>query len=89
LVIGSGGSLLGVTPNGGRGPAAFSYGTIFGLAPPQSPGGVWSEKILYYFQNGTDGSFPGCVILSKQGLLFGVSDDSPNGNGGTVWSFTP
>jgi hypothetical protein len=88
LVIGSGGSLLGVTPWGGRSPS-MGYGTIFGLAPPQSPGGVWSEKILYNFENGTDGSYPGCVILSRQGLLFGVSDDSPDGNGGTVWSFTP
>jgi hypothetical protein len=89
LVVGQGGVLYGVTAYGGYEFSNDGSGTIFSLAPPTSQGGAWTETQLYRFTDGADGSFPGCVILSKQGTLFGVADEGPRGSGGTVWEFNP
>jgi hypothetical protein len=89
MVIGQGGVLYGVTPYGGLNDTNDGSGTIFSLTPPQSPGGAWTESILYRFTAGADGYFPGCIVLSKQGLLYGVSDDGIVSKAGSVWQFTP
>jgi len=43
LVFGPNGALYGTTPFGGT----WGTGTIFELAPPASPGGAWTETVLY------------------------------------------
>jgi len=88
LVIGPGGVLYGVTPYGGLNDSGGGSGTIFSLTPPATQGGAWTESVLYRFTAGTDGFFPGCVILSKQGVLYGVSDEGIVDKAGSVWKFT-
>jgi hypothetical protein len=88
LVIGPGGVLYGVTPYGGLNDSTGGSGTIFSLTPPATQGGAWTESVLYRFTTGTDGFFPGCVILSKQGILYGVSDEGIVDKAGSVWKFT-
>ena len=91
LVIGTGGVLYGVTNYGGYDVVGGGAGTIFSLAPPQSSGGAWTETVLYRFTNGTDGSFPVCVIRSRRGVLYGVSvvQGPPYNSAGDVWEFRP
>src|SRR5438105_10013635 len=47
LIVAQNGALYGTTSEGG----ANGYGTIFKLTPPGSPGGGWSEKVLYSFSS--------------------------------------
>ena len=87
-MIGPGGVLYGVTPYGGLDDTFDGSGTFFSLTPPQSPGGAWTESILYRFTAGTDGYYPGCLVLSKQGLFYGVSDDGRSGSRKTGHTLT-
>ena len=49
LAIGPGRVIYGATLSGGT-----AGGTIYSLTPPASPGGPWTEAVLYKFQGGTD-----------------------------------
>lgn len=89
LVMGAGGVLYGVTPYGGLNDSSGGSGTIFSVTPPSTQGGPWTESVLYRFTNEKDGIYPGCVILSNQGLLYGVSDEGEITKAGAVWEFTP
>jgi uncharacterized repeat protein (TIGR03803 family) len=75
VIIGPDGVLYGTTENGGKGTACSSgCGTVYSLTPPSSPGGEWSEKTLYSFQGGSDGSAPnGGVVIGADGALFGTT----------------
>ena len=85
LVIGTGGVLYGVTSYGGYDDVVGGgAGTIFSLAPPQSSGGAWTETVLYRFTNGTDGSFPVCVIRSDQDKGCSTESRSSRGRPTTV-----
>jgi hypothetical protein len=45
---------------------------LLALAPISSA--EWNEKVLYSFQGGNDGSFPGGgVVFDQQGNLYGVT----------------
>jgi uncharacterized repeat protein (TIGR03803 family) len=64
------GNLYGTTSSGG----AYNYGTVFQMSPPASPGGAWTETVLYSFQNGTDGAFPfAALIFESAGNLYGTT----------------
>jgi uncharacterized repeat protein (TIGR03803 family) len=64
LAMDASGNLYGSTYEGGTANA----GTVFKLSPPTKTSTTWSEKILYTFQDGTDGSKPFTgVILDKSG----------------------
>src|SRR5262249_41093401 len=71
LIADGNGVFYGTTRAGGGG-----WGTIFSLAPPSSPGGNWSETILYRF-----GAFPAIgglqpesgVIMDASGVLYGTA----------------
>jgi uncharacterized repeat protein (TIGR03803 family) len=52
VVFNDSGVLYGTTYVGG----ATDHGTVFSLTPPASPGGVWTETILYSFAGGSDGA---------------------------------
>jgi uncharacterized repeat protein (TIGR03803 family) len=70
LLMDPGGNLYGTTALGG----AFDRGTVFELSPPASPGGAWSESILWNFTDGADGSRPvGGLIMDGSGNLYGTT----------------
>ena len=73
-----GGIFTGTTQYGGGGNCAFpgstGCGIVFQLAPPSTPGGAWTENILYRFQGGRDGAFPsGGLLLDRAGNLYGAT----------------
>lgn len=76
VVIGAHGELYGTTEYGGdRATSANGNGTVFRLTPPESPGGAWTETILYAFtgQNG-DGITPsGGLVIGEDGSLYGLT----------------
>jgi uncharacterized repeat protein (TIGR03803 family) len=99
MVIGKGGVLYGTTVYGGTG-KCYTYeqpagcGTVFSVTPPASPGGDWTEAVLYSFTGGADGARPSGVTLNSDGALYGTT--AMDGMGGcldagcgTVFSLTP
>jgi uncharacterized repeat protein (TIGR03803 family) len=78
------GNIYGSTYQGG----AANAGVVFELTPQTS--GAWTEKILYTFQGGADGSQPLCgVILDKSGNVYGTSLRGGTSIGsGTVFKLT-
>jgi uncharacterized repeat protein (TIGR03803 family) len=79
------GNLYGSTYNGG----AANAGTVFKLSPPTTTTTTtWTEKILYTFKGGSDGSEPFTgVILDKSGNVYGTATFGGTGgnNGGIVF----
>jgi uncharacterized repeat protein (TIGR03803 family) len=83
----SGGVLYGTTAEGG----AYGSGTVFSLTPPSSPGGAWSESVLYSFTGGDDGGDPQTALVAgANGVLYGTTTigGGPD-KWGTVFSLTP
>ncbi|MGA3042244.1 MAG: choice-of-anchor tandem repeat GloVer-containing protein [Bryobacteraceae bacterium] len=75
----TGGALYGATE--GYGGEVGDGGTVFQLTPPASPGGGWTETVLYVFpgDNGdTRGPF-GSLVVGPTGILYGMT---PSGGGG-------
>jgi hypothetical protein len=69
VAIGSNGVLYGSTSDGGLG-----YGTVYSLTPPASPGGSWTENVLYSFPyNGVTGG-PTNLVIGPQGALYGTTN---------------
>jgi hypothetical protein len=69
IVIGSGGVLYGTTEFGGT----ARLGAVFALTPPASPGGPWSETVLYSFMGVSDGVQPNSLTIGPGGILYGTS----------------
>jgi uncharacterized repeat protein (TIGR03803 family) len=87
LVMDASGNLYGSTYKGG----AADAGTVFKLSPPATKTSTWTEKILYTFKGGSDGSEPFTgVILDKSGNLYGTTTFGGTGgnNGGIVFELT-
>jgi len=80
LIADSQSNLYGTTYQGG----AYGGGTVFELSPPASPGGAWTEKVLYSFcaqTNCSDGAQPfGPVLLDAHGNLYGTAEWGGNPN---------
>jgi hypothetical protein len=103
LMFDKAGNLYGATLFGGGGgsntcEAFYEFcGTIFELSPPQQKGGKWREKVLYRFQNQSDGGLPnGGLIVDKSGAVYGTAYcggitpcSNRNGGGGTVFRLQP
>jgi uncharacterized repeat protein (TIGR03803 family) len=69
LVFDTAGNLYGETSNGG---SAADAGMIYELSP--QAGGSWTEKIIYAFGDGGDGSGPyGGLIFDASGNLYGTA----------------
>jgi uncharacterized repeat protein (TIGR03803 family) len=67
LVMDAAGNLYGTTVQGG----GLNSGTVFALTPA---GAGWTEKVLYSFTSGQDGSQPyNGVTLDAQGNLYGTA----------------
>ncbi len=109
FTVGPGGVLYGTTVTGGSEvcPVGGGYtagcGTVFQLTPPTTPGGAWTESVIYNF-TGTNGDGAGPVsslVVGHDGILYGTtqyggSASSPCaatfhnlGGCGTVFELTP
>lgn len=82
------GNLYGTTSSGGGGLGeCVSYGdagcgSVFELSPS---GNTWKETILFDFDGGTDGAFPGGVIFNSSGKAFGVTEGGGSSNAGVIY----
>jgi uncharacterized repeat protein (TIGR03803 family) len=87
LTFGQNGALYGATTGGG----SAGQGTIFELAPPSAPGGVWTENIVYSFAGGSgDGAVPQAGLLAaSNGTLYGTTYSGGVANMGVVFSLVP
>jgi uncharacterized repeat protein (TIGR03803 family) len=87
LIIDSEGTLYGTTYGGGP----FGGGTVFSLKPPDSPGGTWTESVLYAFTGGNDGGAPyyGSLVMDSSGVLYGTTETGGASLTGTVFSLKP
>lgn len=80
------GAVYGVTTQGGK----HGPGTVYKLAPPAAPGGVWKQNILYSFTGGADGAGPiGGVVLTKGGKIYGTTQGGGQYGEGTVYELSP
>jgi uncharacterized repeat protein (TIGR03803 family) len=80
LIFDSAGNLYGTTALGG----AHGNGTVFKLAP--NAGGSWTEKVLYSFTGGIDGSSPEAgLIFDAAGNLYGTTASGGTHGWGTVF----
>jgi len=83
LVFDNAGNLYGMTTQGG----STGNGAVFELSPS---GGGWTEKVIYNFQGGSDGSYPTAgLIFDKSGNLYGTTSNGGTGGGGTVFELIP
>jgi len=88
LAVGSGGVLYGVTANTGVNNPA-SYGTVYSLTPPATPGDAWTETVLHTFSV-TDGDHPtGGITIGDGGILYGTTYQGGSSNQGVAFSLTP
>ena len=78
LALDSNGDLFGVTASGGS-----NYGLVYELV---NSGGVYSEKILYAFSGGADGSIPDAgVTLDSRGNIYGTTVEGGADGWGAVY----
>jgi uncharacterized repeat protein (TIGR03803 family) len=93
VVFGPDGALYGTTYYGGSG---SGDGTVYRLQPPRScrSGNCpWTETVLYSFQGGSDGAYPGNADLAfdLQGNIYGTTLQGGTGCGlgcGVVFKLT-
>ena len=84
LIFDAAGNLYGTTYNGGT----SADGTVFELTP--AAGGTWTEKVLWSFGNGTDGTAPlAGLIFDAAGNLYGTTVSGGTYGNGTVFELTP
>lgn len=88
LIIDNAGSLFGATRGGGSG--GCSCGTVFKLKPPAAVGDAWTEKALYSFQGGLDGTNPssGALARDSTGAIYGTTQQGGLFNGGRAFKLT-
>ena len=83
VTLDAAGNVYGTTTAGGT----TNNGTVFELSPS---GSGWTEKVLYSFQNGSDGSQPsGDLVFDSSGNLYGTASIGGTAGGGTVFELTP
>ncbi len=83
VVLDGAGNLYGTTTAGGQ----FGFGTVFEVSPS---GGGWTERVLYSFTGGDDGSFPTApIVFDQAGNIYGSTNTGGAGGGGTVFELSP
>jgi uncharacterized repeat protein (TIGR03803 family) len=87
LIFDASGALYGTTTVGGT----DRVGSVFKLTPPATPGGAWTEIVLYSFTGGSgDGANPyGGLIFDASGALYGTTNAGGTAALGTVFKLTP
>lgn len=94
LVMDGAGNLYGTTFFGPTGNCVGGCGVVFELMRPTN-GGPWTETVLYSFQGGSDGAYPGGLIFDRSGDLYGTTSEGGilatcGGSGcGTVFELSP
>jgi uncharacterized repeat protein (TIGR03803 family) len=83
LAIGPGGVLYGTTYGSGT----DDGGTVFSLTPPASPGGAWTEQVIYDFSYAS--SVCPEVVVGSSGVVYGMTSAGGAFESGTVFSLTP
>jgi uncharacterized repeat protein (TIGR03803 family) len=85
LILDAFGNLYGTTNQGGT----YGYGTVFEVK--RNGGGVWTEKLLYSFNNNiSDGENPNAsLIFDASGNLYGTTTKGGATGNGTVFELTP
>ncbi len=94
LIADNGGNLYGTTQGGGSygTPTGPGGGTVFKISPPATPGGNWTESILWSFGNGSDGNVPSTglgLIMDGSGNLYGTTSKGGAYGAGTLFEITP
>jgi len=85
VAVGTGGVLYGTTQSFG----ASNLGVVFSLTPPASPGGAWTENVLYSF-TGPHGNRPeASVVIGPGDLLYGTTEGGGSSHKGTVFALKP
>lgn len=83
VIFDGAGNLYGTAYAGG----ADNYGTVYELSPS---GSGWTEKTLYTFTGGNDGSQPfGGVATDQRGNIYGTTFSGGTPGQGTVFELTP
>jgi uncharacterized repeat protein (TIGR03803 family) len=83
VIFDTSGNLYGTTTAGG----ASGNGAVYELSPS---GSGWTERVLYSFTGGSDGSYPTAgLILDQAGNLYGSTNVGGTGEGGTVFELSP
>jgi uncharacterized protein YceK len=99
LIVCGVGSLCGETGLGGSTNCFGGCGTVVKLTAPTTPGGAWTESVLYAFTGGSDGEAaqPG-LLIDSTGALYGPTAAGGTGSCtfgsydtgcGTVFKLTP
>jgi len=94
-VVGAGGILYGVTTQGGVN-SPPNFGTLYAVLPPATPGGTWTEDVLYDFgAPGTNIDYPVSDLVKGPGGSFYVLTSAENlcqlqppTSPGTAWTAT-
>ena len=89
LALGADGVFYGVTEGveQGPGPSTGNPSTVFSLTPPASPGGAWTETVLYTFASQYGDPLGGILLAKEPGgrpMIYGV-----NTGLGTVYELAP
>ena len=83
VILDNAGNLYGTTTAGG----ASGHGAVYELSPS---GNGWTERVLYSFSGGGDGSYPTAgLIFDAAGNLYGATNVGGTGGGGTVFELSP
>jgi len=86
VVFNKSGALFGTTNGGG----VSNAGTVFELAPPAVAGAAWTETLIYSFEDGADGAYPGAgLAFDANGALYGTAEFGGSANDGTVFQLKP
>src|SRR5438093_3535431 len=83
LLFDRGGNIYGTTYYGGEN----GIGAVYELSP--QPLGEWEERVLYSFQDGTDGNSPiSNLVFDEAGNLYGTTSEGSLGSG-TIFKLSP
>lgn len=87
LSAGPGGRLYGTIQHGGR----YGNGAVYVVSPPSEPGGPWSERTIYSFNNtgAVPQGLPSPVVVDASGVVYGTSSLISANNAGVVFKLTP
>jgi hypothetical protein len=86
VILDNSGNLNGTTQKGG----ISGNGTVFKLVAPTTPGGKWTETVLYKFNGGSAASapYPG-RLADKNGNLYGTTTKGGTVNNGVACEVQP